>query len=403
MNKLLIIILCLFIISCNKDKISDVQSDYFIKFYGNSGIDYGYDVIQSSDGNYVVLATTISDSTQADVILIKTDKYGNKLWQSQNIGDTLNDIANKIIEHNNSYYFIGTDRLTDTDYDILIGKVSSSGQLENKTLIGGPGRQVGNSFVIDQNNEIIIVGSTNVLATGDTLEDDYTNLFFLKTNIDGDSISSNIFFGPSFENSVDYCIDIELLDDGNYAVMANTPAFDATKTKYTILLIQLSSNLNYPKTFTVNPNDPDEFIGTSILVTQDQSIYLTGSQRNIASTNTSIFIAKLNNSFGNLEWSKTVGGDNNDVGYDLTECPQGIALIGKSASFGNGSDDIYFEKFNSNGETLNTFKNIGGSGDEEGRSLYFTSDEGFIITGSNKSDVSSDIALIKTNNLGDIK
>ena len=87
-----------------------------------------------------------------------------------------------------------------------------------------------------------------------------------------------------------------------------------------------------------------------------------------------------------------------------------VAIVGTSGTsetdedFGNGNKDIFFQKIDkSNGAPLETEQFIGGTGNEEGRKIYKTSDNGFIIVGINSFDANSDIALIKTDNSGMIK
>ena len=128
-----------------------------------------------------------------DKVIIKTDKFGNKQWQNkENIGDTLNDIGNSIIEHNNSFYFVGTNRITNTNSDIIVGNIDNTGNVAWTKNIGGAGIQEGNNFIIDNENNIVVVGATNIarIPFGDTLSNDYTNIFALKTDIVGDSITS---------------------------------------------------------------------------------------------------------------------------------------------------------------------------------------------------------------------
>ena len=83
-NSLLILFgILLFLSGCESDTISPEQADTFVKFFGSSFEDIGYDVKQTSDDGYIVTgSTTISEvvndkevALNTDLFLMKTDKY----------------------------------------------------------------------------------------------------------------------------------------------------------------------------------------------------------------------------------------------------------------------------------------------------------------------------------------
>jgi hypothetical protein len=410
MSKLYIFIFSLFLLlSCQKDNISSLQSDYFIKFYGNSGADIGYDVIQSSDGGYVFIGSTENvdnDDYGTDIFIIKTDKYGNKKWQSEYIGDTLDDVGKAIYEIDNSFYFVGTNEITDSNSDIILGKIDNNGNIDWTKNIGGPGIQEGNNFIIDNENNIIIVGNTNIVTTpassaGDTLPNNLSNIFALKTNSSGDSITSYSMPGNMYDDNGQ---DIIQNADGNYIIIGNSISYSIDKTIYQVMVIELPYNFTIPLRF-VATNTISETKVQSILLSNDQNMYFIGSQVN--GSNTDIYASKINTNLSGFEWGETYGNVNNDIGYGIIECANGLAIVGTSNSvgeFGNGNNDIYFQKIDAgNGAPLETEQLIGGTGNEEGRMIYGTSDDGFIIVGVNNNAANSDIALIKTDNSGLIK
>jgi hypothetical protein len=112
---------------------------------------------------------------------------------------------------------------------------------------------------------------------------------------------------------------------------------------------------------------------------------------------------------GDTLWTKTYGGDDADRGYSVQQTTDGGYIItGSTRSFGNGSlpgqsgDDVWLIKTDSQGDTLWT-KTYGGSGGDDGKSVEQTNDGGYIITGSTSSfgNGSEDLYLIKTNSQGD--
>jgi hypothetical protein len=103
-----------------------------------------------------------------------------------------------------------------------------------------------------------------------------------------------------------------------------------------------------------------------------------------------------------LTFQKIIGGTGADFGTVISPTTDGgYILVGTTASFGAGGDDIYLIRLDHNGDTLWT-RTYGGSDDETGLSVKQTADGGFIISGDSKSFGANgkDVYLVKTDPLG---
>src|SRR6185295_1782718 len=78
---------------------------------------------------------------------------------------------------------------------------------------------------------------------------------------------------------------------------------------------------------------------------------MTGSTASFGAGQQDVYIIKLN-STGSLQWSRTVGGANDDITFSIVQTPDGGYLTaGYSYSFGSGNADVYAIKFDASGNT----------------------------------------------------
>jgi hypothetical protein len=99
-----------------------------------------------------------------------------------------------------------------------------------------------------------------------------------------------------------------------------------------------------------------------------------------------------------LQWSKTIGGQNNEDANSIIQTADGSFIIaGSSNSFGSGNYDMYIVKLDVNG-TIQWSKTIGGSNEDRGNSVTLTPNGGYSVTGYTRSFGAgqSDMYIVRT-------
>ena len=296
------------------------------------------------------------------------------LQWSKTFGGSDNDDAWKIIESEDTGFFVGGDtRSSDGDLDIHFG---------------------GRDFWISKINndgEIIWDG-----IYGGSLSDEFTCIVY--TN-DGGLIAG----GYTYSNDGDVF--------GNHG-----------NTDYWIIKIDAIGNIEWQKTYGGSNTD----ILRSIILTTDGGFILVGDSQSDdgdindhhGSTLESDFWVIKINSVGEIEWERSLGGSDDDEPGSVLLTSEGSYLISgwtKSVdgdvSFNHGNRDIWLVKLDVEGNIL-WEKTYGGSGNDYSYSSAKTFNHGFIFSGSTESNDGNvsgyhggfyDVWIVKTDSIGNLE
>ncbi len=275
---------------------------------------------------------------------------------------------NVIISADDHYLFAGkTNSFGAGGTDALLAKFNVSGGLVWARTLGGGVSDYANSLSITSNGELILIGRTASFGGSST------NVLLAKFQANGSLNWAKTFGGTITNEGHSIAVD----SNDNLLLTGNT--YNSVSTYFDdvfLVKIKPDGNLDWAKTLPILGSD----VGKKLLITSDNSIILIGAIRGFGAGGTDVLLAKFQ-ADGNLAWAKTLGGISNDEGYDLDiDSDNNILLIGKTNSFGAGSDDVLLAKFAPNGNLM-WARALGGSGVDQGFSLAIPRDDNLILTG----------------------
>jgi len=143
-----------------------------------------------------------------------------------------------------------------------------------------------------------------------------------------------------------------------------------------------------------------------VIGTPDKGLLTIGSTLSFGTGKSDIFMVRLD-SVGNMEWSKTYGGLENDYGRYIDNTNDGNYIItGYTSSFDKDFKQIFLMKIDPKGEMLWT-KTYGLDRSDYATSVKLCKDGGFIILGETINNIghekNSDILVIKTDLAGTVE
>jgi len=236
--------------------------------------------------------------------------------------------------------------------------------------IGGKKEDHGISLIQTSDGGYVIAGATRSFGAGEW------DVYVVKLDAHGNLQWTKTIGGPETEEGNS----LIQTSDGSYVIAGATNSSGAGYVDFYVVKLDANGSLQWTKTI----GGPGYEIGHSLIQTSDGGYAIAGETYSFGAGGEDVYVVKLDAN-GNLQWTKTIGGENDDRGFSLIQTSDGgYAIAGYTSSFGAGQLDVYVVKLDSTGN-LQWTKTIGGPGDEVGTSLIQTSDGGYVIAGATRS------------------
>jgi uncharacterized repeat protein (TIGR02543 family)/uncharacterized delta-60 repeat protein len=336
--------------------------------YGESNSDAAIFIHQTSDGSYVFTGSTRSfGAGDFDISVIKLDSNGVIEWQ-RTYGGIDYDSGRSIHQTSDGGYIVTgqTQSFGAGNHDLLVLKLSSTGQIEWQKTYGGPDRE--DFYSIHQTNDegYVVAGSTKSYGAGDS------DFWVFKLSSIGEIEWQKTYGGIN----VDFLYSIHQSSDEGYIITGDTKSFSAGDSDIWVLKLDSWGEIEWQKTYGGSEDD----YARSIQNTSDSGYIVAGITQSFGAGLEDFWILKLN-SVGVIEWQRTYGGSEDDNPHLIKQTNEGGYIVsGITYSFGGGGYDFWIMKLLSNG-IIEWQKTYGGINNEYLNTFQKTSDEGYIVGG----------------------
>lgn len=381
--------LCLLLFfSCKKEIDADKEKEnVFVKYFGGNTQDEGIKLLSTPDEGFYICGNT-TKINNSDIILIKTDKTGNKIWEKK-YGSSLNEmLADLKYATDGNIFIVGNQINSSGKSNIYVLKINNNGDILWERNYG---KQQFNEFAFSAT----ALKDNSLVFTGTTDERNNNDLYYVKVNTNGDSLWSRIYGYPTINE-----FGINIIENADSLIIFFDSENKTTLDKNISIIktTNIGTIFEYIPPITIDQGQKLQHIFWH----SEQQAYIAISNRIISGQNNyQITFQKISPRF-TLNQAVPFAATKSDFANQIIKTSDnGYAIIGTTTSYGEGKDDIYLLRLDASGNKI-FYKTFGGIGDDKGYAIIQTKDEGFVITGSTEFEGNTMICLLKTNKKGEL-
>lgn len=347
--------------------LSQAPDTLLTKKIGGTGIDVGNEIIQTSDGGFVIAGYTTSfGAIQRDSYIIKLDSSGSTIWANRYGGNDY-EIATSVKETQDEGYIFSVFYSTASNISLQLIKVNSAGDTLWKKFVGTADDEAASNLQTTNDGGFLVTGYTDAAA----LTNGKRDVWLVKLDSLGNKIWERTYGGSEDDGGYK----LLKLSDGNLIIAGYSQSFSSGGDRDGWIVKTDSSGIFLWST-SFGSGSYDEFAAAA--EDEDGNLYFTGTTESSGDRN--LWIVKTD-SAGNHILTKTYGGSQWEWGHDIKRTNDGKFIVtGYSQSNSSGLKQLWILKIDEQADTLWT-KLIRSTNGSEGYSVIQTPDNGFAVTG----------------------
>lgn len=378
--------------SCNRNETPKPDtSGLFIKFFGAASYDAGFSVVETSDGNFVISGTTIAENrADKDLYVVKIDHNGNMIWETT-FGEEFNDEGMQLIENSEGNYIVtGYSESGEGMADVLVLEINSEDGtvLRNLTMGNSENDEKGCFLTATSDNNYVILGTSR--ASGSSTDSD---MFLGKTNL----ISSYWERKIGLMSIPDSIGAIKELADGSLVLCGSVFRDNSSDLR----LVKSDAYGNIIWDYGFDENDQVNQMGHDLQVVGTDGTFIAAGSVGSAPDKDIFLVHAYQNGLPSSEFGiKRLEKAGSQEAFSVTVTQAGDYVI-TGYTVEENNRNVYVASFSSSGDLL-WERSFGGQGDDIGRCIKETTDGSFLIIGTVTAANNTMMAVYKINSQGEL-
>lgn len=242
-------------------KIDDEGNELWSKNYKHPNDQFAWDILCTSDGNYVIVGQTNDTPDQRETSFwMKINENGDTVWSQQLEGHGLNRTFS-IVQVDSSFYISGLIETNSRKLDGFLAKLTSKGLNSWVKTYGGEQDDIGHGLDKSPDGNLMMSGYSKSFGTGNN------SPWLVKIDLSGQEIWSNNY-GSRLEERI---VASHVSENGYTSLLG----YVFKKSNVDLLLIQVDNKgqLLWIKTIGSSSNEES---GQSIISSRNGQIVFTG-------------------------------------------------------------------------------------------------------------------------------
>jgi hypothetical protein len=339
------------------------------KTYGGTADDFGFSVVQTADGGYIVSGSTLSFGTGGDVFLVRTSTNGDPVWTLNYGGSSYDEGLSVIQTVDGGFATVGfTYSFGAGSQDVYLIRTDADGGVLGTRTYGGSSSDEGRSVIETADGGFAVAGNTYSFGAG------LSDVYLIRTDANGDTLWTRTYGGSSY----DKCYSAVQTGDGGFVMAGYTKSTGAGEEDVYLIRTDANGSLLWSQTYGGSEKD----IGHSVAKVTGGGFIIAGYTYSYGAGGADVYLIRTNAN-GTPLWTQTYGSNVNDHGFSVAQTSDSSFVIAGN-TIGAGGYDIYLIGTDTSGDTLWT-QTFGRSSSEEGHSVARTADGGFIVGGYTRS------------------
>lgn len=349
----------------------DANENLFAKAIGGASTDIAYSFDVTDDGGFILAGETTSFGSGWDWMVLKMDSEANQVW-GNNYGTTSDDHCRAVLLAKDDGIILTGSYSDGALYDQMkMMKLTATGTIDWELDVGGSGLESGRDVIQDSDDGFVFVGETNdIIGAGGY------DVYIRKQDNLGVDVWSWIYGQTGDEKGRAIIKDT----DGGYAVAGYTDSFGGGLND--IYFNKLTASGTPDFSIAIGGDQDEE--ANDLVLAHDSSYVIAGYTRSTGAGSSDFYIKKID-VLGNSVWGKVIGGSAYDIAHSIIRTEDnGFAIVGETMSFGSGSKDLWLVKLDAEGEYEWSWT-VGGGDDEVGYQIKQDTDGYFYACGYTES------------------